>query len=234
MQIDATTALHAVSQCLSAPTIALLLLFAAFAVYTLGSFVYEIVAERRHYKVALPALIDDVDAASFDELQGVIQRSGLLESQRERLLSLVGYMHLPEDALTEVAKRLLAEEEKRYRKSLTPVEAASRVAPMLGLMGTLIPLGPGITALSSGDLTTLSSSLLMAFDTTVVGLAVAVVCYLVAKVRRGWYNDYLACLEGVLNTLLEKREILFEQGFSFPERIVSQPSFAKGASDGEE
>ena len=143
-------------------------------------------------------------------------------------------MHLPEDALTEVAKRLLAEEEKRYRKSLTPVEAASRVAPMLGLMGTLIPLGPGITALSSGDLTTLSSSLLMAFDTTVVGLAVAVVCYLVAKVRRGWYNDYLACLEGVLNTLLEKREILFEQGFSFPERIVSQPSFAKGASDGEE
>lgn len=70
MQIDATTALHAVSQCLSAPTIALLLLFAAFAVYTLGSFVYEIVAERRHYKVALPALIDDVDAASFGELQG--------------------------------------------------------------------------------------------------------------------------------------------------------------------
>ena len=232
MIIDTAAALHAVSQCLSTPTIVLLLLFAAFTVYTLGSFVYEIVAERRHFKAVLPALIDDIDASGYEELGDVIQQSGLLESQRALLRELIAHMHLPEDALTEVAKRLLAEEEKRYRKSLSPVEAASRVAPMLGLMGTLIPLGPGITALSSGDLTTLSSSLLMAFDTTVVGLAVAVVCYLVAKVRRGWYNDYLACLESMLNTLLEKREILGAQGFSFPGRDGLQFASAEGEPHG--
>jgi len=29
----------------------------------------------------------------------------------------------------------------------------ARIAPMLGLMGTLIPLGPGLSALGEGDLT---------------------------------------------------------------------------------
>ena len=125
-------------------------------------------------------------------------------------------MHLPEDALTEVAKQLLSNEAGRYRKALSLTESATKIAPMLGLMETLIPLGPGIVALSSGDLETLSSSLLVAFDTTVAGLAVAIVCFLVSKVRRRWYEDYLNNVEGVMNTLLEKAEALREQGFVFP------------------
>lgn len=56
----------------------------------------------------------------------------------------------------------------------------------------------------------------MAFDTTVAGLAVAIVCFLVSKVRRRWYEDYLNNVEGVMNTLLEKAEALREQGFVFP------------------
>lgn len=79
-------------------------------------------------------------------------------------------------------------------------------------MGTLIPLGPGIMALGQGDLTSLSSSLLMAFDTTVAGLAVAVVCFLVSKVRRRWYTDYLRSLEGLANVILEKADMLRAAG----------------------
>lgn len=42
---------------------------------------------------------------------------------------------------------------------------------MLGLLGTLIPLGPGIIALGQGDTQTLSTSLLTAFDTTIAACA---------------------------------------------------------------
>ena len=42
----------------------------------------------------------------------------------------------------------------------------TRIAPMLGLMGTLIPLGPALTGLASGDLATLSSNLVVAFTAT--------------------------------------------------------------------
>lgn len=206
----ATDALHMLSQGLLIPTVVCLVLLAAYAAYTLGSLVVEVAVERRRYRVALPQLIADLNTASYEQLDGVIAASGLLDSQRTALQELVSYTYLPEDALTEVAKRLLADESGRYQKALSLTDSAVKVAPLLGLMGTLIPLGPGIVALSSGDLETLSSSLLVAFDTTVAGLAVAVVCFLVTKVRRRWYTDYLVSVEGAMNTILEKAEFLRE------------------------
>ena len=207
-----TDAMHAISQALIVPTVAVLLLLIAYAIYTLGSLVVEVFTERREYQVALPQLIDKLDAAEYDEIDGIIDRSGLLDSQRDALHELKRHMHLPEDALFEVAKRLRANEGTRYAKALSWTDSAVKVAPMLGLMGTLIPLGPGITALGGGDLETLSTAIMTAFDTTVAGLVVAVVCYLVTKLRRRWYDDYLTSLEGAMNTLLEKARIMHEQG----------------------
>lgn len=55
---------------------------------------------------------------------------------------------------------------------------------MLGLLGTLIPLGPGIIALGQGDTQTLSTSLLTAFDTTIAGLCAAAVCLVVTTLQQ--------------------------------------------------
>lgn len=46
----------------------------------------------------------------------------------------------------------------------------AKLSPMLGLMGTLIPLGPGLAALGDGDVKILSTAMSVAFDTTVLGL----------------------------------------------------------------
>lgn len=208
-------ALHVLSQGLVIPTAVLLILLAAYTVYTLGSLVVEVVVERRHYKVVYPRFLVALNRSSYNCLSDVVDTSGLLESQIKILHELVSYMYLPADAYIEVAKRLLSEEKKRYKKALFLTDAAAKIAPMLGLMGTLIPLGPGIVALSSGDLDTLSSSLLMAFDTTVAGLSVAVVCYVVTKIRKGWYSDYLDGMESAMNTILEKASILQAEGFDF-------------------
>ena len=75
----------------------------------------------------------------------------------------------------------------------------ARLAPMFGLLGTLIPLGPGIIALGQGDTYTLSTSLLTAFDTTIAGLVAAAI----STIRRGWYREYASILEAVSETLLE-------------------------------
>lgn len=90
---------------------------------------------------------------------------------------------------------------------------------MLGLMGTLIPLGPGLVALGSGDTQSLSQSLQFAFDTTVAGLATAIVCMLVTRVRRRWYGDYLVSMESAFNTLLEKGRIMHEEGYAFDQTV---------------
>ena len=83
-------------------------------------------------------------------------------------------------------------------------ELLARLAPMLGLLGTLIPLGPGIIALGQGDTQTLSTSLLTAFDTTIAGLCAAAVCLVVTTLRKRWYGGYMADLETLMDCVREE------------------------------
>ena len=71
----------------------------------------------------------------------------------------------------------------------------TRIAPMLGLMGTLIPLGPGLAALGEGDLDILATALSVAFDTTVLGLLVGIVGFVIGRLRRRWYDETLNAIE---------------------------------------
>ena len=79
----------------------------------------------------------------------------------------------------------------------------ARLGPMLGLMATLIPLGPGMIAMGQGDTKTLADSLLTAFDATVTGLAAAGVAFTISRLRKRWYEDYLSSLESIMESLLE-------------------------------
>lgn len=71
------------------------------------------------------------------------------------------------------------------------VDMLTRCGPILGLMGTLIPLGPGLTAMSQGDLTQLSTAISIAFDTTVVGLLIGLGAFVLGRFRRRWYEKAL-------------------------------------------
>jgi biopolymer transport protein ExbB/TolQ len=74
---------------------------------------------------------------------------------------------------------------KRLEKS----KSMARLGPMFGLMGTLIPMGPALLALTKGDIDTLAGSLIIAFGTTVIGLLIGSVSYLITVVRTRWYRQ---------------------------------------------
>lgn len=63
-----------------------------------------------------------------------------------------------------------------------------RIGPMLGLMGTLIPMGPALLALTQGDIDALASNLIFAFGTTVLGLLVGAIAYVITTLRQHWYD----------------------------------------------
>lgn len=79
----------------------------------------------------------------------------------------------------------------------------TRIAPMLGLMGTLIPLGPGLSALGEGDLSILTTAMSVAFDTTVLGLLVGIIGFVIGRLRRRWYEQVLSFMEGAMESSME-------------------------------
>lgn len=81
------------------------------------------------------------------------------------------------------------------RRRIERADLIARTGPMLGLMGTLIPLGPGLAALGRGDLAQLAEAVRVAFDTTVLGLAAGTVGFLLGRLRRRWYDDTLDAME---------------------------------------
>ncbi|AXX95604.1 MULTISPECIES: MotA/TolQ/ExbB proton channel family protein [Arcobacter] len=81
------------------------------------------------------------------------------------------------------------------KKRIERADFITRLAPMLGLMGTLIPLGPGLAALGDGDVKILSTAMSVAFDTTVLGLLCGMVGFVIARLRRRWYDKALSIME---------------------------------------
>ena len=72
---------------------------------------------------------------------------------------------------------------------------ATRVAPMLGLVATMIPMGPALMALADGNLVDVSRSLMVAFSAVILALLAAAISYSVVNVRRRWYAADLAAIE---------------------------------------
>ena len=71
---------------------------------------------------------------------------------------------------------------------------ATRVAPMLGLVATMIPMGPALKGLSDGNLAQVSNSLTVAFSSVILALIAAAITYWIVSVRRRWLAEELAWL----------------------------------------
>ena len=104
------------------------------------------------------------------------------------------YLHLLDDYMGE---------EEKVEKKLSRSDIITRIGPTLGLMGTLIPMGPGLAALGAGDINTLASSLTVAFNTTIVGIGSGALCYVLSKIRNQWYERYLSDLDALTDAVLD-------------------------------
>ena len=89
----------------------------------------------------------------------------------------------------------LADYELRVQRRLDRTRLLVRAGPAIGLMGTLIPLAPGLAALSEGEIGALAEDLRIAFAATVVGLLVGTTAFALTLARTRMYSEDLAALE---------------------------------------
>jgi biopolymer transport protein ExbB/TolQ len=97
--------------------------------------------------------------------------------------------------------KLLQEYEFYTIKRLERTRILVRVGPMLGLMGTLIPLAPALVGLASGDVEELSENLITAFSVTVIGLLIGGLAFVVSIVRDRLYSQDISDMEYLLELL---------------------------------
>jgi biopolymer transport protein ExbB/TolQ len=86
-------------------------------------------------------------------------------------------------------EHLLLEREERGRQTLTPSRMLVKVGPSLGLLGTLIPMGSSLASLATGNLEAMAGQMVVAFTTTIVGLATGTLAYVIAAARQAWVAE---------------------------------------------
>lgn len=79
-------------------------------------------------------------------------------------------------------------------KLLEHARIATRVAPMLGLVATMIPMGPALKSLADGNLAGVSHNLTVAFSAVILALIAASITFYIVSVRRRWLAEELAWL----------------------------------------
>ena len=200
-----TSALNMISQSLEIPVIIFLIIFTIYAVLAVGGLISEYTSRKKVSSEVIENLIYSISfAGGLDEIREIIKNSNIYESQKVVLIKILRAHELTSESRHALAKKLIEFEENKFAKRLEKTDVVTRIGPTLGLMGTLIPMGPGLAALGSGDINTLANSIIVAFDTTVVGIGAGAVAYFVSKVRRRWYEEYLSNLDAVADALLDK------------------------------
>lgn len=117
------------------------------------------------------------------------------------------YMHriLETQASRAQVQRLLANFEIAADKDLSTSKTLTKLGPILGLMGTLIPMGPALVGLSTGDIASMAYNMQVAFATTVIGLFAGAIGFLTQQVKQRWYLQDMTNLEFLSELLTEKR-----------------------------
>jgi len=188
-----TAFIYSVSSALLLPVLSLLSIFTILTLYKLGGFCSEYVMRKRtKLRINQPDL--NINLTTF---------SPLVQLFWDHLAKYAQGQDIPSHKV----EYLLQEKAWQMRKSLDFLSVLARVGPMLGLMGTLIPMGTGLAALSQGDMGRLSSDLVIAFTTTVVGLAQGGVAYAILSVKRRWAEFDIMQMEYLADEILSHKDM---------------------------
>ena len=177
--------LFALGQVLRFPVFALLWVSVAAAVFMAGSCVVDFVARRRERR--------SFDIASWLKSGPAVEASAgrrrLLPASLRQMLDDVEERHAQGALFDGGLEHLVLEREERTRRSLNSARMMVRVGPSLGLLGTLIPMGSSLASMAAGNLEAMAGQMVVAFTSTIIGLATGTLAYVVAAARQNWVTE---------------------------------------------
>ena len=183
--------LYWISTGLLVPDIVLLIVLFGRALLLVGSFYGQYLSIRK------------TEALLRNELNALTPAT-VMEKSSSLVISYIRQVLQAHESPAQI-QRLLANFEIAADKDLAISKTLTKLGPILGLMGTLIPMGPALAGLASGDIASMAYNMQIAFATTVVGLVAGAVGFLTQQVKQRWYLQDMTNLEFLSELLNEKR-----------------------------
>lgn len=169
------------------PTLLGTLLAFAYGTYLIGQFL-ALWADRRVNRASWQSLAaGSLDVNSFLALPW--------KSAMARFARAAGrFPHAPE-----IVHKEVADMEHDLMAQVDRLGLIAKVGPMLGLIGTLIPLKPALAGLARGDMQAMGANLEIGFTTTVVGLLVGGSAYAISIFYRNWHQQDITNIHFLLS-----------------------------------
>ncbi|MBR3286514.1 MAG: MotA/TolQ/ExbB proton channel family protein [Bacteroidales bacterium] len=186
--------LYWISTGLLVPVIVLLILLFGRALLLIGSFFGQYLAVHKTNAVLQKELeaLDKDSIATLTERLPIRQKSLIIDYIRRMLVHKDSEAHL---------QKILSDFETASAADLATSRTLAKMGPILGLMGTLIPMGPALVGLSTGDIASMAYNMQVAFATTVVGLFSAAVGFITGQAKARWYHRDSASLQFLADLL---------------------------------
>ena len=188
-----------ISTGLLVPVIVLLILLFFRSLLLVGSFFGQYVSIRKTDKV----IREQMETLHVDNVDHLAEK---LPEKSNSLVVMFMKRILAEQQNKAQVQRLLANFEIAADKDLAISKTLTKLGPILGLMGTLIPMGPALVGLSTGDIASMAYNMQVAFATTVIGLVAGAIGFLTQQVKQRWYLQDMTNLECLVEVLNEKNE----------------------------
>lgn len=180
--------LYWISTGLLVPVIVLLIFFFIRAIILIGAFFGQYLQFRKTSE-RLYSAVQDKTPSSPDEFRK------LLPEKSDSIVCSYANKMLDGPRTKAGIELLLSEYEIAADKNIATSKILTKIGPILGLMGTLIPMGPALVGLATGDIASMAYNMQVAFATTVVGLVVSAIGFLTQTVKERWAAKNLTVLE---------------------------------------
>lgn len=178
-----TEVLYWISTGLLVPVIVLLILLFLRSLLLLGTFFGQYLNMRRT-ESALAKLFKNLKRDGVDEMAANLPTKNctpVVDTIRQVVEASHG------ESSEAHIDRVVGEFELQAAKDMSVSKTLTKMGPMLGLMGTLIPMGPALVGLAAGDIASMAYNMQVAFATTVIGLFAGAIGWLTQSAKQRWY-----------------------------------------------
>jgi len=168
--------MYQLSDFFMAPVLILITLLFIYALFALGKFIAQSMQRKSNRSNFLALIQSKLGEFNLKKLAGYPM------SQLANLTPTISKEQLDVAALSDIEG----------------VRNVSRLAPMLGLIATMIPMGPALKSLADGNIQGISENLIIAFSAVIFGLVIASITFWIASIKKRWLAEELVAINPLL------------------------------------